>query len=197
MNTLKKTVLGIGLLTIGIANAQDSSLRHMLKVGGNVGVALPSENTSMAVGADVAYQYLPNPGFGIGIATGYTHYFGKENDVNAGTIDNNDVGFVPIAALFRYYPKKTGIFIGADLGYGVLVGDDHVASNYAVNRPTGGLYIKPEIGYHDRNWNFAVQYQKVFTDDKADFAGQKYNVGALGLGVSYNIPLGSGQKTDK
>jgi len=61
-----------------LVSAQNASMNNMLKVGANVGIALPAENASAALGFDVAYQNLVTPGFGLGIATGYTHYFGKE-----------------------------------------------------------------------------------------------------------------------
>lgn len=195
MKTIKKTILGLGILTAGVISAQDSeaakfdniSMRNMLKVGANVGLAVPSENASAAVGLDVAYQHLVTPGFGLGVATGYTHYFGKDNN----GYNNNDFGVVPVAALLRVYPKDTGFYFGTDLGYGFIVGDEKVASNAgSANRPDGGFYIKPEIGYHNNDWNFALQYQKVFTGNEGEMSGQNYNAGALGVGVSYNIPLG-------
>lgn len=190
MKSMKKTILVLGVMTAGLVSAQSASMRNMIKVGGNVGVALPQENASMNVGLDVAYQNLVTPGFGLGIATGYSHFFGRNNDVSGVTVKNNDFGVVPVAALIRIYPKQTGFYLGADLGYGFIVGDSKVASNATVNRPDGGFYIKPEIGYHDRNWNFAVQYQKTFTGTTGEIGSQKYSAGALGAGVSYNIPLG-------
>jgi hypothetical protein len=116
----------------------------------------------------------------LGIATGYSHFFGKDNN----GINNNDFGVVPVAALIRVYPKQTGFYLGTDLGYGFIVGDKNVASNSTVERPDGGFYIKPEIGYHNRDWNFA------FTGSTGEIGSQKYSAGALGLGVGYNIPLG-------
>lgn len=189
MKMFKQTMLVAGLITAGALSAQSADMRNMIKVGGNVGVALPSENASMNVGLDLAYQNLVTPGFGLGVATGYQHFFGKEND----GIDNNDFGVVPVAALVRIYPKQTGFYFGTDLGYGFIVGDDQVASNRSLARPDGGFYIKPEIGYHDRNWNFAIQYQKTFTGNEGEIGSQKYSAGALGAAVSYNIPLGSGR----
>lgn len=186
MNTVKKAILAAGIMTAGIVSAQSADMRNILKVGANVGLAVPSENASAAAGIDVAYQNLITPGFGLGIATGYTHYFGKDNN----NLDNNDFGVVPVAALVRIYPKQTGFYLGTDLGYGFIVGNEKVASNADTDRPDGGFYIKPEIGYHNRDWNFALQYQKVFTGDKGEIGDQKYNAGSLGLGVSYNIPLG-------
>ncbi|MBF5026184.1 hypothetical protein [Planobacterium oryzisoli] len=192
MKSLKKSILAVGILGAGLISAQSADMKNMIKVGANVGIAVPQENASAALGLDVAYQNLVTPGFGLGIATGYTHYFGRENTVGGLAVDNNDFGVVPVAALVRIYPKQTGFYFGTDLGYGFITGDKQVASNtvVATERPDGGLYIKPEIGYHNRDWNFAVQYQKVFTGDKGEIGDQKYNAGALGLGVSYNIPLG-------
>ena len=186
MNTIKKVLFAAGVMTVGLVSAQSADMTNMLKIGANVGVAVPQENASMAAGIDVSYQNLVAPGFGLGIATGYTHYFGRDN----GVIENNDFGVVPAAALIRIYPKQTGFYFGSDLGYGFIVGDDKVASNSNQDRPDGGFYIKPEIGYHNRDWNFAVHYQKVFTGDKGQILDQKFNAGNIGVGVSYNIPLG-------
>lgn len=186
MKTLKQTLFAAAFLTAGLVSAQDASMNNMIKVGATAGIAVPSNNTSAAVGVDVAYQNLITPGFGLGIASGYTHYFGKDNQ----GYNNNDVGVVPVAALFRVYPKQTGFYFGADLGYGFLVGDKNVASNSTASRPDGGFYLKPELGYHNQNWNFFVQYQKVFTGSGSDLPSQDYNVGSIGAGFSYNIPLG-------
>lgn len=189
MKMFKQTILAAGILTAGLVSAQSAQMNNMIKVGATAGIAVPSDNLSAAVGVDVAYQNLITPGFGLGIATGYTHYFGKDNN----GYNNNDVGVVPVAAIFRVYPKQTGFYFGADLGYGFLVGDDKVATNSTVSRPDGGFYLKPEIGYHNRDWNFYVQYQKVFAGSNGDIAApasQDYNVGSIGAGFSYNIPLG-------
>ena len=188
MKSMKKTILAIGLITAGLMSAQNSDMRNMLKVGINGGLAVPAENASANLGIDIAYQNLATPGVGLGIATGYSHFFGRDNS----GLKNNDFGVVPVAALVRFYPKQTGFYLGTDLGYGFIVGDDKVASNDISNtaRPDGGFYIKPEIGYHNKDWNFSVQYQKTFTGSEGQIGSQDYNTGALGVGVGYNIPLG-------
>ena len=61
----------------------------------------------------------------LGIATGYNHFFGKDND----GIENNDFGVVPVAGLIRVYPKQTGFYFGTDLGYAFITGDENVATN--------------------------------------------------------------------
>lgn len=186
MKTIGKAMLFFGMLLTGLTNAQSSKMNNMLKLGINGGMALPTGNASATVGFDMSYQNLVVPGVGFGIATGYNHYFGKENQGNK----NQDFGVLPIAALFRLYPKQTGFYFGSDLGYGFITGNGKVASNATIDRPDGGFYIKPELGYHNRDWNFAVQYQKVFTGSKGQIGEQKYSASSLGVGIAYNIPLG-------
>ncbi len=48
-----------------------------------------------------------------------------------------------------------------------------------VENNDGGLYINPQIGYHNRDWNFYGFYQNTFTD--------AINIRSLGLGATYNI----------
>lgn len=195
---MKKTFLALAaalMTTVAFGqsvNTDNPSMKNMIKLGINGGVAVPSNNLSGAVGVDITYQNLVTPGFGLGLTTGYTQYFGKDNTINGVKIENNGVGVVPIAAVLRVYPKAYGFFAGADLGYGFLVGDEKVA-NYATSpkRPDGGFYIKPEIGYHNKDWNFSIHYKTVLTDDKSNIAGQKYAVGSIGAGIAYNIPLGA------
>ncbi len=189
MTSLKQLILGAGILAGGLLSAQSSDMTNMLKVGLSGGVSTGG-NTAANLAADLSYQHLVTPGFGLGIATGYNHYFGKDRTVSGAEVRNNDFGVVPVAALFRVYPKEMGFYFGADLGYGFIVGDDKVAEGFATERPDGGFYIKPEIGYHNRDWNFFVQYNKTFTGDKGQIGNQDYNAGAIGVGFSYNIPLG-------
>src|SRR5690606_13671836 len=140
MKSIKKSILALGIVTAGLVSAQSADMYNMIKIGVNGGIAVPAENAGGNLGLDLSYQNLVTPGFGLGVATGYSHFFGREN----GSIDNNDFGVVPVAALIRVYPKQTGFYLGTDLGYGFIVGDDKVASNNATARPDGGFYIKPE-----------------------------------------------------
>lgn len=187
---MKKSIfLAIALLfAVSFANAQYVSMKNTFKVGVLGGASIPSENAGMNVGLDLGYQHLVTPNFGLGLATGYNQFFGLENkDEN---IKNNNFGVVPVAALVRYYPAAEGFYVGTDLGYGFLVGDEKVASNHDVNRPNGGFYLKPEVGYHNRNWNVFVHYTKVFTGDNGQIGNQKFNAGSLGVGIAYNFGLG-------
>lgn len=186
MKNLNKTILGLFISMSAFVNAQDTNYNNTIKIGINGGMSVPKENASGSVGVDLSYQLLVVPGFGLGVATGYNQFLGTEN----GAIKNHDFGVVPVAALLRYYPKQTGFYVGTDVGYGFITGDSKVASNAATSRPEGGLYLKPELGYHNMDWNFALQYTKVFTGTTGTIGSQEYNISTVGLGVSYNLPLG-------
>lgn len=195
MKTKILILAGAFTFTAAIAQAQYTNYKNTIKVGARAGAAIPSGNAAASAGVNVAYQNLVTPHFGLGIATGYDHYFGKENEIGGTTLNNNSFGVVPVAALLRYYPKNEGIYIGTDIGYGVITGDEKVATNSNVNRPNGGFYLKPEIGYHNRNWNIFAQYGKVFTGEEGKInvgnATQKYNAGTIGVGLTYNIGIGA------
>ncbi|OBX21961.1 hypothetical protein BAA08_10390 [Bizionia sp. APA-3] len=136
-----------------------------LKVGltGGIPVGDASDASSFTLGADIRGQYLFNPNVAIGLASGYTHYFGKDNV--------EDFGVIPVAGFFRYYFTPSGLFLGADVGYGFLANIDN---------NDGGLYVNPQIGYHNRDWNFYAYYQNTFAENDLDLQN-------VGVGVTYNI----------
>ncbi|WP_288763969.1 hypothetical protein [uncultured Weeksella sp.] len=195
---LKKKILllFVSIFAANMALAQSADMKNMLKIGVNAG-ASTGQNTSANAGLDISYQNLVVPGFGLGVSTGYNHFFGKKRNFDGVTIDNNDFGVIPIAALIKVYPGKYGFYGGTDIGYGFIVGKEKVANNhypseslYNADMPSGGLYLRPEIGYHNRNWNFFVHYTKVFVGNEGKVGNDKFNAGTVGAGVAYNLPLG-------
>ena len=48
------------------------------------------------------------------------------------------------------------------------------------NDAKGGLYLSPQIGYHNEKWNFYGYYQHTFADNDLD-------IQVIGLGTTYNI----------
>ncbi len=198
MKTVKTMVAGV-ILLFSATTAKAQSMKNMIKIGALAGASVPARNSAASAGLDIAYQNLVTPHFGLGIASGYQHHFGRENDVNGTRLVNNSFGVVPVAGLVRYYPRAEGIYIGTDLGYGVITGDKEVVESGTFNaiRPNGGFYLKPEIGYHNRNWNVFAHYSRVFTGDEGTVnlgsESQKYSTGVLGVGFAYNIGLGVGR----
>lgn len=167
---MKKIGLMIALF-VGMAfvNAQQGT--NWLKLGLHAGIPVGdvSDSHSFMAGLDAKYQFLDFNSFGLGFATGYSHYFGKElTSVGGTTITAEDYGLIPLAVLLRYYPTQS-FFIGTDLGYGIATGSGS----------DGGFYFRPEIGWHNEDWNVFGFYQGV--------AANGANIGAVGIGVNYNI----------
>lgn len=165
---MKKVILLFALFVVGTTFAQDvdiTSKNSWLKAGLNAGLPIGDSGdfSSFSLGLDLKGQYLVNPNFGIGVATGYTNYFGKDGA--------DDFGLVPLAGFARYYFQPKGLFIGADLGYGFLVNS---------NNNSGGLYVNPQIGYHNQDWNLFAYYQNTFAENDI-------NIQAIGIGATYNI----------
>ena len=168
---MKKVFLIIGL-SLGLSPlfAQDDEIdfnsdNSWLKAGLTAGVPVndAGDASSFALGLDLRGQYLFNPNLGIGLASGYTNYFGKDG--------NDDFGIIPVAGFIRYYFTPSGLFIGSDVGYGFLTG---------VDENEGGLYVSPQIGYHNRDWNIYAYYQNTFAENDID-------IQSVGIGATYNI----------
>jgi hypothetical protein len=159
-----KKFLMIVLIFAGftITNAQGTD---WIKIGVHGGLPLgdASETSSSVLGVDLKYQFLNTNSYAVGIATGYTNYFGKDN--------SEDFGMIPIAGLFRYYPTKN-FFVGTDLGYGFFTTSDE-----------SGFYYRPEIGYHDDKWNVYAFYQGISISNS-------FSPTSVGIGISYNIVRG-------
>ncbi|WP_192347081.1 hypothetical protein [Algoriphagus sp. Y33] len=137
-----------------------------LKLGLNLGVPMGDigDYSSFAVGLDAAGQFMRTDNFGLGVATGYTQYFGKDGFENFGAI--------PLGLMLRYYPEPSGFFVGTDVGYTFLTGD--IGGN-------GGFYIRPQVGYHNYDWNIFAFYNQVFTSDNAA------DIQTVGVAATYNI----------
>lgn len=166
---MKKFLLVFSLLTASFAFAQNNieitPENSWFKAGLTAGAPIgdTSDFSSFALGADVRAQYLVNPNFGIGVASGYNHFFGKDG--------STDLGLIPLAGFARYYASNKGLFVGADFGYGFLTN---------ANNNSGGLYLNPQIGYHNVKWNVYAFYQNTYAENNLDLQ-------VLGLGATYNI----------
>ncbi|MDN3665890.1 hypothetical protein ACFFU1_05840 [Algibacter miyuki] len=166
---MKKILLVAVLLGFNSVFAQEdveiTSDNSWLKAGIITGIPVgdASDVSSYSLGLDLRGQYLINPNIGVGVASGYNHFFGKD--------DIDDFGVIPAAGFVRYYFTPNGLFLGTDVGYGFLTN---------VENNDGGLYVNPQIGYHNKDWNFYAYYQNTFAEYDVD-------VQNVGVGVTYNI----------
>ncbi|WP_026955111.1 hypothetical protein [Algoriphagus vanfongensis] len=176
---MKKLLTTFALLLVGVSAFSQQNVRELdeinednswLKLGVNMGVPVGdiSNYSSFAFGLDAAGQFMRTDNFGLGVASGYTQYF-KKSDV-AGA---EDFGVIPLGAMFRYYPQPAGVFVGTDLGYSFYTGSGMSES--------GAAYIRPQVGYHNYDWNIFGFYNHAFTSDPG------MDVQAVGVAVTYNI----------
>ena len=142
-----------------------------LKVGANVGapVGVIDDVTTFSLALDVSGQFMRTDNFGLGITSGYNHYFRENYNENSNKTVQG-IGVIPAELMFRYYPYPEGFFAGADLGY-----------SFIVNSPIqGGFSMRPHLGYHNYDWNFFAYYNHVYTVDSRD-------VQSIGVGATYNF----------
>lgn len=150
-------------------NTEITTKNSWLKAGILAGLPVGNAGdvSSFTLGLDLKAQFLLNPNFGLGLTTGYNHFFAKE--------DFKDFGLIPLGAMFRYYPDSKGFFAGADAGYSFVTG---------IEDADGGFYVRPQLGYHNYDFNFFGYYNHVLRSDK--------NGGAIqhaGIGATYNLRL--------
>jgi hypothetical protein len=158
------------LLAVTQVNAQSTEVtprNSWLKLGANVGVPVgnASNYSSFMAGLELKGQVLTTNYLGVGLTTGYNHYFGKDGYDGFGT--------VPLGAFLRIYPQRKGFFFGTDLGYSFVTGYDDAK---------GGVYVKPQLGYHNYSWNIFGYFNDIF---RSDVNGG--NIASVGLGATYNI----------
>ncbi len=163
------------LLLLGICysgHGQNIKLKDLnssntwLKVGLNAGIPIGdiSDVSSFTLGLDANVQFLRTKAYGIGLKAGYVHYFAKENF--------ESFGMIPLAVLFRFYPKSSGIFFGLEAGYAF-------ANN--LDGFDGGAYFRPHIGWHTDSWNIFAYYDHIVGNDLVG------DIKTIGLGATYNI----------
>lgn len=161
------------LLFIPVAQAQQRAKEitrknSWIKAGINAGIpiGLLADQSNLALGAEVKGQLMSTPNWGLGLSSGYTHYFPATGHENFGS--------VPAGLFVRYYPARQGVFVGTDLGYSFQTGSGTNAK--------GGPYARPQVGYHNRHWNIFGFYNGIFRKEANDGHLQY-----VGVGTTFNI----------
>lgn len=151
-NTFLLVILAMVSLTTMAQTVDRSNFKAGVLAGIPVGDA--SDYSSFALGLDVAHHWGVSELFDAGIATGYIHAFGENQELVGLNLKFEDIQFIPVAAAIRMYPTYQFKF-GADVGYAVAVNDNM----------DGGFYIRPSIGYNiTGNTELNVSYINVSND---------------------------------
>jgi hypothetical protein len=163
-----KKLLLLGAFTLfgGLANAQSG-----FKLGGHIGAPVgdAADYASFTLGVDAAYMWNIMKGLDVGVASGYSHFFGKDRW--------DDFGFIPLAASVKYRFNGLPLFVGLDLG-GAISTKDGVDS---------GLYVYPKVGFQLPKAELYLGYQNIGSE-RRDFDRDRRidsNFGAINLGVNF------------
>jgi hypothetical protein len=145
-----------------------SSKNTWFKVGINGGIPLQPTNSSFILGLDASVQFLETKASGIGIKSGFSNYFTADKSLK-------DIGEIPLAIMYRFYPTSTGFFTGLDLGY-----------SFILNSPNtqGGFMARPHAGYHGKNFNIFAYYNLVLIQET-----NQDNIQSIGISITRNIRL--------
>jgi hypothetical protein len=174
---MKKLFLTGALALFGLMSAQKTESGFRLGVNAGIPVGDFGKLTTFTAGVDLAYLYPLAENFRLGVATGYSHYFGKKTktDLILVTLKNEvpDVGIIPVAATAEFTLGDSNVFLGADLGYAFFTKKDFKNEN-------GSFYYQPKLGYSfDKRHDLYFSY-KGFTRNNA-------NAGSINLGYAYNF----------
>ncbi|MBW7674660.1 hypothetical protein [Chryseobacterium chendengshani] len=168
----KLLLLGAFAFFGSAAHAQEG-----LKLGGHIGAPVgdASKYASFTFGVDGAYMWNIAKNFDLGVATGYSHFVGKDYDFKGNRYKSDDFGFIPVAVAGKYRFAKAPIFVALDLGYAVSVKDG----------VDGGLYAQPKFGYQTTKLELYVGYQTIGSRRDFDRERIENNFGAINFGVNF------------
>ncbi|MGF1924282.1 MAG: outer membrane beta-barrel protein [Bacteroidia bacterium] len=140
-------------------------------IGLNVG-APTSNQRSLALGADLRYQFDIDKQLSIPLTTGYTRLFGAEIG-NTG-VDYADHAYIPLKAGLKYFFSETGSGL-----YGLA----EAGAAFSVGTYSGTNFVySPAIGYSWSNGlDLAAKYE--------GFNHEKINTGYFGLRLAYGFKL--------
>ena len=145
-----------------------SSKNTWFKVGLNAGVPLNPTNSTFVLGLDASLQFLETKASGIGIKSGYSHYFSNNSAIKP-------IGEIPLAIMYRFYPKSTGFFTGLDIGYSLILNSSDTK---------GGFMGRPHLGYHGNTWNLFAFYNIVLITE-----ANQNDIQSIGISFTRNIRL--------
>lgn len=152
------------LFMAGMANAQ--SLR--LGVLGGIPVGDAADISNFNVGVDGSLYFINiKDKVDIGVSTGYTRFFGKDETKAGINVEYDDFAYVPITASGRGLFGEHIVYI-ADVGYAVGLDDID-----------GGLFYQAKLGYTNSMLDAFLFYRGIAPDD--------IDISTVGLGISFKV----------
>ena len=134
--------------------------RSFFKAGFHAGIPVgdAAEISSFSLGLDLYQHFGISKTLDIGLATGFTNAFIKE-EIQLGDIvletEFDNVQFLPAAVFFRYYPSLK-VNLGCDFGYALGINEGN----------EGGLYYRPTLNFEvARNAGLNFSYTGINQDN--------------------------------
>lgn len=170
---MKKITLFFGLCTLAICLLSISEVKAQelrLGIHGGAAISDASNTASFNLGLDGAFYFWEiNDALQIGAATGYTRFFGKNENVAGINVEHEDLGFIPVAASARG-TFNSGLFYTADVGYAISL--DEIVD--------GGLYYQGKFGWSSNDTIDLFLYYRGIVVDELD-------LNSVGLGVAFKV----------
>ena len=162
---MKKVILIAAFFVAGLSlQAQEGA-----SVGINAGIPTgdASDVSGFSLGIDFTYLWSVSDSFDAGVAAGFSNAFGKEIDFGLGSVEIEDIQFLPIAAAGRVHLSED-FSAGVDLGYALGINDGN----------DGGFYYRPMIGYSlSEKLGLNLSYTGISLD--GDFNWNTINLGLM------------------
>ncbi|MEZ2414634.1 outer membrane beta-barrel protein [Muriicola sp. E247] len=138
-------------------------------VGINAGIPTgdASDVSGFSLGIDFTYLWSVSDKFDAGAAVGFSNAFGKEIDTGLGSIQIEDIQFLPVAVAGRAHLTED-FSAGVDLGYAVGINDGN----------DGGFYYRPMVGYSlSEKLGLSLSYTGISLE--GDFNWNTINLGLM------------------
>lgn len=149
------------------ANAQSQ------KLGIGIIAGVPTSDAySVALGADLRYQFDVDKQLSIPVTTGYTHFVGKE--IGNSGVNFQDFGYIPVKVGAKYFFNESGAGI-----YGLA----ELGAGFGTKSGSGTSFVySPALGYAWSNGlDLGVKYEGLAKDGGS--------TGYVGLRLAYGFSL--------
>lgn len=166
---MKKILLIAAIAVCGMFSANAQGFKAGVNVGYTIGDEFAKEFFGLQAGVDVAYTWEVGESFYLGATTGYQRYFAEDIEILGETIEGEDAAFVPLAATAQYAFNESW-FLGADIGYGINVGEGDGDS---------GFYYMPKVGWMNESLEVYVGYRGISLDG--------VSLSTIGLGTAFKF----------
>ncbi len=165
---MKKLLFIACFVLIGITAQAQNEFRGGVNLGLPIGDA--GDFATFAIAVDLGYLFEITEEVQVGPTLGYSHSFGDEIDTILGSIEVDDVQFLPIAAT-GHYNFTEEFWFGLDLGYAIGINDGN----------DGGFYYSPRVAYGvTERIDILAAFRGVSVD------GDSWDIISLGVEIGFN-----------